>query len=108
MAMWRAFQTADASSALETTRVVRPSDARWLFTSCVVCDARSDRTVPQSEPGVQSPASVVASARGVTTPAVSPAAISADARSAERAHVSGLCKRAREVFRDVGGGATIQ
>jgi hypothetical protein len=108
MAMCRAFQTAEASSALETTSVLRPSAARWLLTSCSVCEARSERTVPQSEPGVQSPASVVASARGVTTPAVSAAAPSADARSAVSAHVSGLCKRARDVFGDVGGGASIQ
>jgi hypothetical protein len=108
--MCRAFQTAEAVKAGEATSVLNPSEARWLFTRVRVCEARSDRTVPQSAAGEQSPARVVAFARGVTTPAV-PTAVArrAHASNAERAQrMSVLFERAREELGDVGGVTSIR
>ena len=60
----RAFQTAEAWRAEPTTSWRSPSEARCALTRSTVCAAKSARSVPQSEPGEQSPAAVVARAVG--------------------------------------------
>src|SRR3712207_1215891 len=95
LAMWRAFQYADASRDGDTASRRRPRFARWALTSATVSLARSCLGVPQSAPAVQSPVS--AAARACRVPTVAPPAASAvrakAARTAAALRLSGLMRR---------------
>ena len=81
--MWRAFQTAALVRDGETFSETRPSDVRCELTRLTTEEARSERTVPQSAPGVQSPTPAAVAERGVEkVPAAAANSITATARAA--------------------------